>query len=439
MLELPLEFTERMKSQLGAAYHDFLKTYEGQPQKAIRVNTLKISVENFTKISPFALSPIPWEPSGFFVEGESLGKTVLHAAGAYYVQEPSAMSAVPELEVKHGERVLDLCSAPGGKGTQIAQYMNGEGVLVLNEPVWSRREILMQNVERLGIKNATISCADPDLLAPIFENYFDKILVDAPCSGEGMFKKEPNAIPEWSPQNVKMCAERQSKILNAADKMLCGGGRLVYSTCTFAPEEDEGQIENFLKTHPNYKPVKMKKLLPHEVRGEGHFVAVLDKCDGERADDFPPLRPSAPKKGDIQAYREWESATLKTRLENIILKDNTLYYFNDGAQNFFSTMVLQDSGCRYDKFRFAQAIPLGKIETNRFTPAHAIATRLTPNDANAIEVDEQTAIAYLRGLTFDCHKDLKGWYVVTYQSLPLGWCKAVGGTAKNHLPKGLRI
>lgn len=439
MLELPREFTERMREQLGDSFPAFIASYQTEPQKAIRVNTLKISVENFKKISPFALLPTPWEPSGFFVEGEGLGKTVLHAAGAYYVQEPSAMSAVPELEAKAGERVLDLCSAPGGKGTQIAQYMNGEGILVLNEPVQSRRDILMQNVERLGIKNATVTCADPDFLAKIFENYFDKILVDAPCSGEGMFKKEPNAIPEWSPQNVKMCAERQAKILAAADKMLCGGGRLVYSTCTFSTEEDEGQIENFLKSHTNYKLIKIKKLLPHEVRGEGHFVAVLEKSDGERADDFPPLKPSIPKKSDIQAYREWESATLNTRLENIILKDNMLYCFNDGAQNFMSSMILQDNRRRYESFRFSQAIPLGKIESNRFTPAHAISTRLTPAEANAIEVDEKTAISYLRGLTFECPQNLKGWNLVTYKNLPLGWCKAVNGTAKNHLPKGLRI
>lgn len=439
MVELPIEFKERMREQLGNSYPAFIASYEVEPKKAIRVNTLKISTENFKKVSPFALSPVPWEPSGFFVTGEGLGKTVLHAAGAYYVQEPSAMSAVPELEVKPGERVLDLCSAPGGKGTQIAQYMDSEGVLVLNEPVYARRDILAQNVERLGVKNATITCADPEFLATIFENYFDKILVDAPCSGEGMFKKEPNAIPEWSPQNVKICAERQARILAAADKMLCGGGRLVYSTCTFSTEEDEVQIENFLKSHSNYTLIKMKKLLPHEVQGEGHFVAVLQKCDGERADDFPLIRPSIPKKGDVLAYREWESATLNCRLENIILKDDMLYYFNDGAQNFLSSMVLHDSRNRCEKFRFSQTVPLGKIDAKRFTPAHAICTRLSSNDANTVEVDEQTAISYLRGLTFECSQSLKGWYLVTHKNLPLGWCKAVNGTAKNHLPKGLRI
>ena len=436
MLKLPVEFTERMKAQLGASFNTFLQSFEREPNRAIRVNTIKISVENFIKISPFALSLVPWEPSGFFVNGEGLGKTVLHAAGAYYVQEPSAMSAVPELEVKAGERVLDLCSAPGGKGTQIAQYMKGEGVLVLNEPVLSRRDILMQNVERLGIKNATVSCADPDFLASIFQNYFDKILVDAPCSGEGMFKKEQNAIPEWSLENVKMCAERQTKILEAADKMLCGGGRLVYSTCTFSTEEDEGQIENFLKLHPDYKLLKMKKLLPHEVRGEGHFFAVLEKSDGERAEDFPLLNPAIPKNTDIRAYREWESATLNTRLDNLVLDGDMLMYYTDGAQNFTAKLA------QSEKWRFRQSIFLGKPDTKRFSPFipnHALATRLTPDTAHSIEVDEPTAINYLRGLTFNCQQSLKGWYLVTYKNLPLGWCKAVNGTAKNHFPKGLRI
>lgn len=433
MLELPREFIERMRGALGKNLSAFLASYERPVNKAIRVNTLKISVKDFTKISPFALSPTPWEPSGFFVEGEGLGKTVLHAAGAYYVQEPSAMSAVPELEIGAGERVLDLCSAPGGKGTQIAQYMKGEGVLVLNEPISSRRDVLAQNVERLGIKNATITCAEPQFLAPVFENYFDKILVDAPCSGEGMFKKEPNAIPEWSTQNVALCAERQAKILNSADKMLCGGGRLVYSTCTFSPEEDEGQIESFLKTHPQYRLIKMQKLLPHEVHGEGHFVAVLEKTEGDRAEDFSLLNSSIPKKADIRAYREWESATLNHPFENLILEGDMLFYFPDGTQNF--TALLPQA----ERWRIRQSIFLGRLEAKRFTPAHAISTRFSPESAQHIEVDEVTALNYLRGLTFECPQILKGWYIVTYKNLPLGWCKAVNGTAKNHLPKGIRI
>lgn len=434
MIDLPREFAERMKVQLGENYSYFLKSYELPPQKAIRVNTLKISVDNFIKISPFALTPIPWEPSGFYVEGEGIGKTVLHAAGGYYVQEPSAMSVVPELEVKPGERVLDLCSAPGGKGTQIAQYMSGDGVLVLNEPDRRRCDILAQNVERMGVKNATVTCAPPELLSSVFENYFDKILVDAPCSGEGMFKKEPNAIPEWSLQNVKMCAQRQEHILAEADKMLCGGGRLVYSTCTFAPEEDEEQINCFLSSHHDYKLIKMKKLYPHEVRGEGHFFAVLQKGEGGRAENFPPIKPHLPPKAE-QIYREWERATLHCHLENLILSGDLLFTFQNSGD--FTSHLSEK-----DKRLFRQTVCIGKLDLKKsvpFTPMHGLAAILSKDDANSIEVNEKTALNYLRGLTFDCPENLKGWKLVTYNNLPLGWCKTVNGIAKNHLPKGLRI
>lgn len=435
MIELPEAFKERMKAMLGGDYSEFLKSYNLPPCRAIRVNTLKISVGDFKPISPFALSEVSWEPDGFYVGGESLGKTVLHAAGAYYVQEPSAMSAVPELDIKRGERVLDLCAAPGGKGTQIAQYMRGEGVLVLNEPVLPRRDILAQNAERLGVKNAVITCAEPSLLADVFPNYFDKILVDAPCSGEGMFKKEPNAISEWSPQNVHMCALRQEGILAAADKMLCGGGRLVYSTCTFSPEEDEGQIENFLAAHKDYKLLKMQKLLPHEVRGEGHFFAVLLKAEGERAEDFPALCPRISPKTE-KIYREWERQTLKISINNLIEEGDRLYFFNGGTPDF-SKFVPEK-----ERRRFRSLIPLGTITSDRaptFTPSHALAARLSSGEANCIETDEKTALDYLRGRTFPCPTALKGWFLATYKNLPLGWCKAVNGTAKNHLPKGLRI
>lgn len=435
MLDLPEEFKERMKFQLGGDYGEFINSYGLPPRRAIRVNTLKISAEDFIKISPFALTPVPWERSGFYVEEEGLGKTVLHAAGAYYVQEPSAMSAVPQLEVKPRERVLDLCAAPGGKGTQIAQYMKGEGVLVLNEPVLSRRDILSQNAERLGLKNAAVTCASPAYLATIFENYFDKILVDAPCSGEGMFKKEPNAIPEWSQANVEMCARRQAEILASADKMLCGGGRLVYSTCTFSPEEDEQQVENFLSLHKSYKLLDMKKLLPHQVLGEGHFYAVLEKQEGGRAEDFPLIKPSVPKKTELGPYREWEAATLRRPVENLVAEGGSLFTFYGGAQDFSCAVPEKE------RWRFRSLIPLGNIGEKRspFVPAHAFATRLTTEEANFLQVDGQTALKFLRGLTFDCAADLKGWYLVTYENLPLGWCKAVNGTAKNHLPKALRI
>ncbi len=434
MIDLPEEFLTRMKSLLKGGFDGFLKSYDLPPARGIRINTLKISVEDFKKISPVTLDGgVPWEKSGFYALSDGLGKTIEHFAGLYYVQEPSAMCAVPELEPTEGERVLDLCSAPGGKGTQIAQYMNGKGVLVLNEINYDRYEILKSNVERLGVKNAVVTCADPEDLAELFGGYFDKILVDAPCSGEGMFKKEPNAVPEWSVKNVERCAERQADILGCADKMLSVGGRLVYSTCTFAPEEDERQIENFLKTHKNYACISMKKLFPHEVRGEGHFCAALQKTDGERS-DLKPKKTGGVKQGDLlKVYREWEAQTLFIKPENPFAYCETVYSFFNGApdaDNWADKNVTGGSGMFLGRYS-----PDGK----RFEPSHRLAMALKAEEAQSVEVDEKTALNYLRGLTFDAASAAKGWNLVTYKGRPLGWCKVAGGVAKNHLPKGLRI
>lgn len=434
MIELPADFKERMRAELGGKYTDFINSYDRAPFKAIRVNTLKISPEEFKKISPFELAPVPWESNGFYVNEEKAGKTVLHAAGLYYVQEPSAMSAAPLLEVKRGERVLDLCSAPGGKGTQLAQAMDGEGIIVLNEIDFKRYLILKSNVERLGVKNAVTLWSSPEDLCGTFTDYFDKILVDAPCSGEGMFLKEPNAVAEWSLKNVEMCAARQKKILDCADKMLAGGGRMVYSTCTFAPEEDERQIESFLKTHADYKLLEMKKLLPYEVKGEGHFVAVLQKSDGIRRE--VKCRKPVVKEKTLKVYREWESETLNYKAENIVCEDG--YAVNAGQVYAFFDDLPELSGYSYrgdSGLYFGQKSPDGK----RFEPSHRLAMSLKKDEVKHFEVDETTALKYLRGLTFDCPANEKGWRVVTYLGYPLGWCKAVNGVAKNHLPKGLRI
>lgn len=432
MIELPREFLQRMKARLGGDFEKFVKSYKNTAEKAVRVNTLKISAENFAKISPLKLlDRVQWEQNGFYVEGEGFGKTIEHAAGLYYVQEPSAMCAAPKLEVKPGERVLDLCSAPGGKGTQLAQAMRGEGMLVLNEIIRDRCEILKSNVERLGVKNAIVTRAAPEALAAVFGGYFNKILVDAPCSGEGMFKKEKNALPEWSEQNVLLCAERQQKILNCAAAMLAGGGRMVYSTCTFAEEEDERQIESFLRTHKNFKLLEMKKLYPHEVRGEGHFYAVLQKEDGARAD--LKLKACQTRGEELKVYREWEAQTLNIKLKNVFLDGETVYTFCDGAP---------DSGGWHRQNVFAgKGLVLGKYSADgkRFEPSQRLAMILTADEARCVELDEKTALGYLRGLTFDVAASEKGWRLVTYKGFPLGWCKASGGAAKNHYPKGLRI
>lgn len=424
MIELPREFAEIMQRKLGKDYTIFTESYLKNAEKGVRVNTLKISKNEFENIAPFDLDgDVPWEENGFYVSGEGLGKTVLHAAGLYYVQEPSAMCAAPKLSAAAGERVLDLCSAPGGKGTQLAQAMRGGGVLFLNEINFKRCEILSGNAERLGVKNAVVTCAAPEKLAGEFTEYFDKILVDAPCSGEGMFKKEEAAISEWSLENVLSCAARQEKILDCADKMLAGGGRIVYSTCTFADEEDEGQIESFLKRHPNYTLCEMKKLYPHEVRGEGHFYAVLEKAEGSRLDK----KPFAPKadKAALKLFNDFADGVLKVGFENIHRTGDTLYSLPSSMPEIKAQIL-------------RAGVELGNIKNGRFEPAHALAMSLKNFEAECVEIDGSTALNYLRGLTFECESG-NGWRVVTYKGFPLGWCKVVNGTAKNHLPKGLRI
>ena len=410
-----------MKSELGDSFEHFLKSYDRPPERGIRVNTLKITVEEFKKISPFLLEPVEWEKNGFYVSSDGLGKTVYHAQGLYYVQEPSAMCAAPALEVKGGERVLDLCSAPGGKGSQLAQEMDGKGIIFLNEINFSRAKILSSNVERLGIKNAVVTCSSPEKLAEEFAEHFDKILVDAPCSGEGMFKKEEAAIPEWSLENVKKCAARQADILENAYKMLCGGGRMVYSTCTFAPEEDEKQVEAFLEKH-DCKLIEMKKLYPHLIRGEGHFYAVIEKTGGARR-NLKIISPIKDKR--IALYREWEKANLKTRFENLYFIGDTLYSLPDGMPQI-GVQTLR------------AGIRLAEV-SSRVEPSHSLAMCLKSDEAECVEVEESTAINYLRGMTFACGESLKGWKIATFKNYPLGWCKCTGGVAKNHLPKGVRI
>lgn len=443
--ELPAAFMARMQRELGEQYSSFINSYLKPPVKGVRVNTLKLSAQAFAAIAPFSVSPIPWEENGFLITEEKVGKFWQHFAGLYYAQEPSAMCAAPLLNVQKGERVLDLCSAPGGKGTRLAEAMQGEGVLVLNEINFSRAKILLSNVERMGIVNAIVTCASPEKLAEHFGGYFDKILVDAPCSGEGMFKKEPNAIAEWSESNVAMCAKRQADILACADKMLRVGGRLVYSTCTFAHDEDEGQIEQFLKTHPQYALLKQEKLMPHLVEGEGHFAAVLQKNDLQNTvgnvagavqneieeaensrKDLPLFKTGIADKKVLKAWQEFERDSLLTSFENLFMTGD---HVCAAPQNM--------PVCGVQTLRAGLA--LGECVNGRWEPAHALAMALTAEQARTVDVTQEMAIDYLKGNQFACPEKEKGWRVVTCLGYPLGWCKCSNGVAKNHYPKGLRM
>ena len=301
---LPEAFLERMKCQLGEEYPAFLNSLERPRAVALRFNPLKGEAPDMA----FTGESVPWEPCGFYYDPEARpGLHVYHEAGVYYLQEASAMAPVALLDPRPGERICDLCAAPGGKTTQIAGRMAGQGFLLCNEINPKRAKILSRNIERMAVPNALVTNEHPQRLAERFPGFFDRVLVDAPCSGEGMFRKEEAAVTDWSQETVEMCARRQGEILHSAAQMVRPGGRLVYSTCTFAPEEDEMAVAAFLDAHPEFEPEIIEtpwfvatengghRMWPHKLLGEGHFAAVLRKTGGEEAAVSIPAGEKLPK------------------------------------------------------------------------------------------------------------------------------------------------
>ena len=428
---LPEAFLNRMKEQLGEEYPAFLQSLERPRAVALRFNPLK--GENRTNL-PFVKEPVPWEPCGYYYDPESRpGLHVYHEAGVYYLQEASAMSAVALLDPQPGEWVLDLCAAPGGKSTQIAGRMKGEGFLLCNEYNPKRAKILSRNVERLGIANALVTNEHPENLAKHFEGLFDRVLIDAPCSGEGMFRKEEAAVTDWSPETVSMCARRQAEILNSGAAMVRPGGRLVYSTCTFAPEEDEQAVQNFLKNHPEFTAENveapwfessgegMYRMWPHKLLGEGHFAAVLRKADGEA-----PERPETKPEKLPKLWNEFAAGLGISLPEGSALNfGQSLYLAPAGMPDLRGLKVLRPG------------LELGVLKKDRFEPAHALALWLHSCKAE-VNLDSGSAetAAYLHGEVLPC--DRKGWCLVKVDGYSLGWGKSDGKLLKNHYPKGLR-
>lgn len=460
MIKLPHDFELRMQDMLQEAYPAFLHSYDEKSCHALRVNTLKGTADEFMDKAPFShLEKIPWEKSGFYYGDDSQpGKHPLHEAGAYYIQEPSAMVPAVYLGAKPGERILDLCAAPGGKTAQIASYMQGRGLLICNEIHPLRAKTLSENVERMGIRNALVTNAAPRQLSEFFSGYFDRILVDAPCSGEGMFRKNEEACGEWSLENVRMCAARQDEILDCADLMLRPGGRLVYSTCTFAPAENEGSAARFLQRHPDYELVEIQKydgmsdgvpqwadgtdalkrtarLFPHLVKGEGHFLAVFQKAGGV-TDGYQGFLANGVQKGitvsEVPEFGRFQEETLCVSLaekgESCLLKfGQQLYMMPEGMPSINKITVLRPG------------LHLGTLKKERFEPSHALALALGRKDVRRhMELKEESAArAYLRGMTLG-HEGEKGWYLMTYMGYSIGWGKLAGQIMKNHYPKGKR-
>ena len=427
---LPEAFLERMKTQLGDEYDDFLRSLERPRAVALRFNPLKGDAPEL----PFVQQPVPWEPMGFYYDPATRpGLHVYHEAGVYYLQEASAMAPVFLLDPRPGERVLDLCAAPGGKTTQIAGRMNGEGFLLCNEINPKRAKILSRNIERMGVANALVTNEHPEHLAERFAGFFDRVLVDAPCSGEGMFRKEEAAVTDWSQETVEMCARRQAEILHSAARMLKPGGRLVYSTCTFAPEEDEGAVAAFLETHPEFAPEVVEapwfvpvengghRLWPHKLLGEGHFAAVLRKTGGETEEPAPMAGEKLP--------REWSAFAKELGIQ---LPPGKAVSF--GTNLFWAPEDLPDMK-RLKVMR--PGLELGEVKKGRFEPAHALALWLK-DCANMVSfpADSAQIREYMHGNVVADSR--KGWCLVKAGQYSLGWAKGDGSVLKNHYPKGLR-
>lgn len=426
---------------LGGEYEAFRAEYEKPHRRGVRLNTLKCDAETLARTLPFPLAPSPFSPLSYYApEAVRMASLPLYHAGAFYSQEPSASSAVTLLDPQPGEKVLDLCAAPGGKSTQIAALTGDRGLLWSNEVVRSRASALASNLERMGVKNAVVSSVYPEVLAEKLEGYFDRVLVDAPCSGEGMFRRDPQAIAEWSPAHVEACAARQLAILGSAARCVREGGVLVYSTCTFSEEENEGVVRAFLRENPGFvleKPdvafgrpaygVDAVRIFPMD-GGEGHFAARFRRT----APNGYAARPY-----DEKPDRQTEAA----------------------AQTFCASVFTDLKAERFARVRdrilllpavlpalsglgvLRAGVELGEMKKNRIEPAHGIFMAAKPAQCRSVlhlRHDDPRLTAFLRGEEIPA-EGLAGYTAVAVEGIVTGFGKASGGVLKNKYPKGLRI
>jgi NOL1/NOP2/sun family putative RNA methylase len=461
---IPALFLERMKNFLGEEFPAFAEALNAVPKSGLRVNTLKLTPEQLQAISPFGLGEkVPWCPAAFAlppapspVSGRrelGFGKHPYHNAGLYYLQDPSAMSPAELLKPLPGERVLDLAAAPGGKTTHLAALMQGEGLLVANEIKDKRVGHLAQNVERWGAGNIVITNESPERLADHFGPYFDRVLVDAPCSGEGMFRKDLGARADWSVEMVAGCAVRQKNILHVAAKLVRLGGYLLYSTCTFAPEEDEGVVSQLLTDFPEFEIVKLPqfpgflpgkpdwigaaeelsgavRLFPHRLNGEGHFACLLQKKDGDAEERVGQSWPQGLSKQLAALWRGFAAEVLSVDLaeDRLRVAGERLYYIPELNPDFGRLRIVHSG------------VWLGTFKKERFEPAHPLALFLKAGQAKSmfnLPTDSREMAAYLRGETLPT--TAIGWTVVTVDGFPIGWGKGVQGVLKNHYPKGWMV
>ncbi|SEB75526.1 RsmB/NOP family class I SAM-dependent RNA methyltransferase [Paenibacillus sp. GP183] len=450
-MKLPADYIERMRLLLGEDSEKFLSSYEAARTHGLRFNMGKINAGCSAAeeiIEQFGLEPIPWcEPGYYYDESARPGKHPYHAAGLYYIQEPSAMSVVELLDPKPGDVVLDLAAAPGGKSTHIADKLQGEGLLIANEIHLARAKILSENIERMGIANCVVMNASPDRLAERFPGFFDKIMLDAPCSGEGMIRKDPNAAAEWSVDLVRKCATRQMDILPDAVRMLKPGGILAYSTCTFNREENEDTIQALIERFPELELLQTERIWPHLHKGEGHFAAILKKNAEYTEDLREKIKPG--QKSDktnklmseaISLFEDFQKQVLpgfRLGPGEPLLFGNQLYHLPYAAGCSFGDQTLQSLKV------VRPGLHLGEVKKTRFIPAHSLALAVNkrsakPSHTYSLAADSREILAYLHGEALITKRSVQGWVIVLIEDHPVGWGKESEGQLKNHYPKGLR-
>jgi NOL1/NOP2/sun family putative RNA methylase len=448
-----------MRALLQDEAEAFLNVYASPPRSGLRINSLKISAETFVSLSPFRLESVPWCAEGFVVseaERTRPGRHPYHAAGLYYLQDASAMAVADLLEPQPGEVVLDLCAAPGGKATHIAARMQDEGLLVANEVVRGRADTLVDNLERFGASGILVVNETPETLADAWPEAFDRVLVDAPCSGEGLFRKNPAACLEWSPGSVSGCALRQGVILGTAADLVCRGGRLVYSTCTFAPEENEAVVARFLRAREDFHlatlPVRpghgpgrpdwidprlacglplerCVRIWPHRAPGEGHFIAVLEREGDSAVRAWPMPRGGLSGEASRIVGAFWNEALNRPLAASGWQLVGQAAHRVPVSPEVWRGLRVVRAGLR-----------VGDISRGGFHPAHALAMSLRPDEARRsadLESGSPAVDAYLRGEALPGGGP-QGWLLVTCDGFALGWGKRVGGVVKNHYPKRLR-
>ena len=470
MADLPQSFLDSMKEILGEDYEAFLAGFDGQRQYGLRVNTLKMNLEEFERIAPFHLKKVPWISNGYFYEAEDVpAKHPFYSAGLYYLQEPSAMTPASRLKVQPGERVLDLCAAPGGKATELGAALQGEGLLVANDINTARARALLRNLELFGISNSFVTNEPPHVLAERFPEFFHKIMVDAPCSGEGMFRKNPAVVDSWQEKGPEYFSKLQREITVQAADMLLPGGMMFYSTCTFSPLENEKTITHLLKERPDMEVIPMedyegfaegltsyrgevfdescklcRRIWPHKMSGEGHFMALLHKKNGT---------PQQVQQTVSQSSIWWQKCKglnkeQKAAAEDFFSHVNIAYdekRIDVRGDNLYYLPAPQYDGRGLHFLR--NGLFMGEFKKKRFEPSQPFALALHAQDFDQVldfPADDERLSRYLRGETLDVsdliagEKKRKGWQLVMAAGHPLGFGKLVNNNLKNKYPAGWR-